>query len=477
MNKISTILNDEILPNQSLNQDNNVTDNNFKNNGSKIIIQSNEKSKKMRIQEKFKEKISNSTFHALPNIYKTDHFFLKIMWFCLFLIAFALSIILIKKSINDFLDYETVTKIQIGIEQPAEFPTVSFQFSYAYTPVYSLERNIININFQNNLINNLNDTFEQVNSNGGIYYKFNSGRNMNGNITEIKKQKVLGYRGGLTAEVFIGLPNELKTEQRPQYHASYLPIYIHNKSTNAADSTDEPIKLSPGTWTELIIKRVFTNRLGEPYNNCVKDLSNLNLFESKFVHHILIKTNISYRQVDCFDLCMAQNILDKCNISQSLGFVWEINPRDSELDCTRRERENFLNTDIYSKCTPLCPKECDSIDYDIEVMTSKYPTEEYAKVLLNDPKIMKLYSDYNRSITINDLRESMVQLSVYYMSFEYTEISQTVKISLIDSVSNFGGLLGLFIGASFLTFGEFIEIIVELLMILFDKKNFKINVR
>ena len=282
-------------------------------------LNNNQVLKKMRIQEKLKEKISNSTFHALPNIYKTEHFYLKIMWFCLFLIAFALSIILIKKSINDYLDYETVTKIQIGIEQPAEFPTVSFQFSYAYSPVYSLERNIINIYFQNNLINNLNDVFEQVNSNGGMYYKFNSGKNMNGNITEIKKQKVLGYRGGLTAEVFIGLPNELKTDQRPQYHASYLPIYIHNKSTNAADSTDEPIKLSPGTWTELIIKRVFKNRLGEPYNNCVKDLSNLNLFQSKFVQHILIKTNISYRQVDCFDLCMAQHIIDKCNISQSLA--------------------------------------------------------------------------------------------------------------------------------------------------------------
>ncbi len=442
----------------------------------KISIQIEKNTKKMRILEKIKEKISNSTFHALPNIYKTENLCLKRMWFCLFLIAFALSIILIKKSINDYLDFETVTKIQIGIEQPAEFPTVSFQFSYAYSPVFSLEGNIIKLYYKNNLINNLNDAFEQVNSNGGIYYKFNSGRNMNGNITEIKKQKVLGYRGGLTAEVFIGLPNELKTEQRPQYHASYLPIYIHNKSTNAADSTDEPIKLSPGTWTELIIKRVFTNRLGEPYNNCVKDLSSLNLFESKFVHHILIKTNISYRQVDCFDLCMAQNILDKCNISQSLGFMWEIRS-GTKINCTRKERENFLNTDIYSKCTPLCPKECDSIDYNIEVMTSKYPTEEYAKVLLNDPKIMKLYSDYNRSITINDLRESMVQLSVYYMSFEYTEISQTVKISLIDSVSNFGGLLGLFIGASFLTFGEFIEIIVELLMILFDKKNFKINVR
>ncbi len=99
----------------------------------------------MRIHEKLKEKISNSTFHALPNIYKTDHFFLKIMWFCLFLIASALSIILIKKSINDYLDYETVTKIQIGIEQPAEFPTVSFQFSYAYSPVFSLEGNIIKL--------------------------------------------------------------------------------------------------------------------------------------------------------------------------------------------------------------------------------------------------------------------------------------------------------------------------------------------
>ncbi len=106
MNKISTILNDEILPNQSLNQDNNVTGNNFKNNDSKIIIQSNEKSKKMRIQEKFKEMILDSTIHALPNIYKTEHFYFKIMWFCLFLITFLFSIILIKKSINDFLDYE-----------------------------------------------------------------------------------------------------------------------------------------------------------------------------------------------------------------------------------------------------------------------------------------------------------------------------------------------------------------------------------
>ena len=45
--------------------------------------------------------------------------------------------------------------------------------------------------------------FEKIKSKsvkGDIYYKFNSGKNINGTPIEIKYQKIIGYYGGLTAE-------------------------------------------------------------------------------------------------------------------------------------------------------------------------------------------------------------------------------------------------------------------------------------
>ena len=89
---------------------------------------------------------------------------------------------------------------------------------------------------------------------------------------------------------------------------------------------------------------------------------------------------------------------------------------------------------------------------------------------MNNSMIKSNYPpDYN--ITLEDLRESMIQFNVYYTEFDYTQVSQTPKQKIEDVVSNFGGLLGLFIGMSFLSFGEFIEVIVEVLLIFCEKKN------
>ncbi len=98
------------------------------------------------------------------------------------------------------------------------------------------------------------------------------------------------------------------------------------------------------------------------------------------------------------------------------------------------------------------------------VMTSKFPSQAYAFELMNNSQIKSNYPPgYNT--TLDDLRESMVQFSVYYTDFYYTHISQIPKQHLVDLVSNFGGLFGLFIGMSFLSFGELIELLVEVLLI------------
>jgi hypothetical protein len=436
--------------------------------------------KKARIQEKIKEMITDSTIHALPNIYKTEKIYFKLMWFSFFLITFIFSIRYIYKTVTDYLLYETVTQISIGIDQPAPFPTVSFQFQYGFSSAnYTLEGNIIKLYFGNIIKKNLSELIERITRNSlvGEYYKFNSGKDINGNEVDFIYQKKVGYLGGLTAEVFIGRPNEFKSSNLPQTHTSFFSMYIHNKSLNPVESSDEPIKLTPGLSTELKISRVFTERLPYPYNDCIDDLSLLNSHDSLLVKHILTKTSSSYRQKDCFDLCQTQYIIQSCNLTSSpLGFPWELDFGNFStkiyFDCAAKEYGNFINKNINEYCKLDCPLECNSIEFNIDVITSSFPNENYAKELMNNSIIKSKYpAGYN--ITLEDLSKSLVQFSVYYKNFDYTLVSQTPKQELVDCVSNFGGLLGLFVGMSFLSFGELIEALIEVLIILFEKNKVK----
>jgi acid-sensing ion channel, other len=246
-------------------------------------------------------------------------------------------------------------------------------------------------------------------------------------------------------------------------------VYIHNLSLNAVESTDNPIRLTPGLNTELKIKRIFKETLPYPYSNCIKDVSSS--YNSLLVKNILTKTNSLYRQKDCFNLCQSRYMINKCNLNVSLGFTWEVNwGIDNKFPCANNANIEFLKKNLNDLCLNDCPTECDSIEFSIDVMTSKFPSQAYALQLMNNSKIISNYpSGYN--ITLDDLRESMVQFNVYYTDFEYTKISQIPKQQFTDIVSNLGGLLGLFIGMSFLSFGEFIEVIVEVLLIFCEKKN------
>ncbi len=78
-------------------------------------------SKNDRIKEYIKETITNSTIHALPNIYTKKRTVYKIMWIFLFFISFAFNFRFLVRSIDDFLSYETITQIDIRTEQPGIF--------------------------------------------------------------------------------------------------------------------------------------------------------------------------------------------------------------------------------------------------------------------------------------------------------------------------------------------------------------------
>jgi len=440
-------------------------------------------SKSQKIKQRVKQLIINSTSHGLPHLLRSDILIIKIMWICFFLICFTLSIYFIVNNINQYLKYEVVTIIDLVYEYPIQFPTISLKFntdnSIAY---YSLENNIVNLIYSNVLLNkDIEKEFEQLNTtnhNGSIFYKFNSGKNMKNNLISFRNQTKIGELGGLDAEIFIGRPEEFTFPINSiRFHASYFSIYIHNNSINSFESMDEPIKLTPGFKTNIIINKVHTDRLGPPYNDCIDDLNELKTYDSLLVKYILTKTKSIYRQKDCLNLCKMQYVIENCNYSSiQIAFYWEI---ERKLDLLNISSDCYLNKviefeqiiNIIPYCSRSCPLECDSYEYKIEYIyiASLFPSEIYAKtILMNDPKIKSKYPlDHN--ISLEDLRSSMVAFNVFYNNFQYTQIKQSPKKKFVDIISDFGGTFSLFVGLSFLSFGELIQIIYEIFSIYLTK--------
>ena len=75
-----------------------------------------------------------------------------------------------------------------------------------------------------------------------------------------------------------------------------------------------------------------------------------------------------------------------------------------------------------------------------------------------------------------EMKDDLVFISIYYVKKSYELIKQIPKMQPFDLVSSVGGTLSLFIGISFLTLVEIIEILFEISIIFINKMKNKRNV-
>ncbi len=95
------------------------------------------------------------------------------------------------------------------------------------------------------------------------------------------------------------------------------------------------------------------------------------------------------------------------------------------------------NFDYKGNCSKLCPLECTSTSFDI--------IENKMNVNLSNPKGSAM--------------------NFYYSDRKYTEITQSVKVTFADFISNTGGVLGLFLELSFVSVYRFIILIFDLIIV------------
>ena len=98
----------------------------------------------------------------------------------------------------------------------------------------------------------------------GDCYRFNSGKNYTGHNVDIKRSTAPGYSYGLWLDLHIN-NNDSDIGQ--------FAIYIHNQTNTPRVLNNKELFFNTGSYNCFAIRRIFEEKLPEPYNSCYKDIS------------------------------------------------------------------------------------------------------------------------------------------------------------------------------------------------------------
>ena len=390
------------------------------------------KTKQKKILEKSIEIALGSSSHGIPNMFRNDKTCLKLMWIMLFLMGTSMAIYTVVNSIFSYFNYDVVTSINVINEIPTEFPAITF-FIQRNNKVKTPLNKLINHCKFNTFSCNITENYFKTNKDkyGFISYTF-----MNRN----------SFLGGKYFALSLGLNLENITFDNSSIYDG-IRLIVHNSTYDSnyyTGASPNGFNLETGFQYEISIKKIFTYKLGQPYNNCLKNVKSIDAFDSDLFRYILKSTNYSYRQEDCFMYYVGRELYKYFNGSNKIdrweNIVFEYPSYSNYLNIIY---QNIIKNKIDKIYESECPLECDFIKYEISHSFNKF-------------LIQKETSSSDR-----------VQFSVYYEKTEHTVIDQIAQMTVFDLISNIGGNLGLFIGISFLSFAEIIELLVEIILIIY----------
>jgi hypothetical protein len=235
-------------------------------------------------------------------------------------------------------------------------------------------------------------------------------------------------------------------------------------------SVSNSILVTPKTHTLIILDRKFIKRLDNPYSKCLKNTKD---FYPSEIYQLFLVNNLTYNERDCKEMLIQNYVNEKCNCSHSIYldiFKRHICVSQFETNCQKNASFEYVDRIDPQDVIKKCPIECDYIEIDYKIQQTRYPSSRYLKYLRSNPRILPKFPNESK-ISDEEIMESIVSVGIRYEDLKYTEISQSASLDFIGLVSNIGGLLGLFLGLSLLSFVEIIELIIELLYYIIVSSN------
>ncbi|CAF0813633.1 unnamed protein product [Brachionus calyciflorus] len=462
-----------------------------------------------KLNSVIKETLMSSTSHGIPNIIRSDKLSLRLMWIFFTLISTGLCSYMIVESFIIYFSFETTSKIQIITETISTFPVITICNTIFFTNDYSAKflnnisttQNISTISnyFQYNkflILRNFVFTNEELKSNLTKYgdsfdklitncrflsincknekywnfyfhqiygncYQLNA---KSGNLLRVSQT---GWKSALNIILNISLAHGLES----LFASMGAIVMIHNQTTSPL-SADE-FSISPGIETNIAISRQFKSLKPKPYSNCDGDTSNPKNFNTKLFNLIHSK-NIGYNQKLCIDLCFQNLIIQECKCyygnypffgDESISLCHS----DLQTKCAESNIENYVTESniINNVCLAECPLECKSMKFNKFYSLNDFINEKNNEDL----------NDYFNFTGTNrrQMKKDLISLNVYYETLNYEVITEKESVEFVGLLSNIGGIAGLFLGISFLSLVEIIEISFQIISFLVKTKSIQVK--
>lgn len=357
-----------------------------------------------------KTKLTDASFHGLSHMFKTNRVFTRLVWFVVFLISFSGCSYTIYNSVVDYLNFDMIT-IAKSIRSTSEiFPAVTVcrdnDVNLADVTMCIFYRQDSGSFDCRGFLEKI-DVISKLEGKKTTYcFRFNS--NMNASM--LKSVAGVGRENGL----------EIHMNKFSSLDYSRAHVYVTDNYLNDYSGIN-PTIVAASYETELQVTKNVARDLPKPYNDCQEN------------------KKATYRKLNCVAACNQDMVNSRFNCS--LQGYYE---NKSLARCTKSNQQTmFLN-----ECGAKCAQEC---------VVTTYSVKETRDLRTSFTTI----NVFSKSFQIPVYNVTDYVIKVYYTSLDYIEASQVAKTSQSDLVSLVGGTLGLFLGASFLSFFEFFELLSE----------------
>ncbi|XP_025110911.1 acid-sensing ion channel 2-like [Pomacea canaliculata] len=259
----------------------------------------------------------------------------------------------------------------------------------------------------------------------------------------------------------------LETEEFLETHktAYGLRVVLHERHTRPFP-TSEGFTAAAGEETNIGLRLTQVRRLGGVYGDCKED-KNLELL-----------TGYKYTIRHCREECLQTLIHDRCRCLKIMedydSHPLENSTRDDHRQCKKADRkcvwaaEEKYHDEGDNACT--CSTPCMEQVYDTTITSRRWPLFEYLETLekdvcrRNNKSVKCNTSNDYFSEAFEDRRLSFAKLVIYFERLNYESVIQKPSYDVERFLSDIGGTLGLWIGASVLGLGEFVELVMLLVL-------------
>ncbi|GMT30379.1 hypothetical protein PFISCL1PPCAC_21676, partial [Pristionchus fissidentatus] len=267
------------------------------------------------------------------------------------------------------------------------------------------------------------------------------------NIEWMRRQKEEGVDGGLQIVL------DAHLEEQVDFFSEDEPIFTNQYENGFWYYVDEPmsdtyrgaegISVSPGD-------RVYSNL--QAYHYTLLDKFNWGNCTATFPEEFETPLTSKYSSKDCMSVCKARFFFTKCSC---VPFVFNIEgvhrsctPLES-FKCFKQNIVKNINETTEDFDWPECKEcgtECDRWEYSA--------FNAYGRGMSSGA--LNWLKANNKNVTRDHIEKNYVTMSIYYREMIYTEHRQTQDRTITETLSDMGGVMGLFLGLNLLTFIEMV---------------------